>query len=185
MTDNGVSSYRRFLQGDNRALEALIQTYGDPLLRYIFCYVKDCAAAEDIMEESFAALIVRRKRFDHDGALKAYLYWIARNKSFDYLRVRKRCDCSLTGLEYLFAEESAEGRVLARERDRRVYELLLTLREDYRAVLYLTYYGGLSVEEVGRAMKKNRKQVYNLLARAKANLKEKLIKDGIGYENES
>ena len=183
MTVNGVSSYHRFLQGDTAALEELIQTYSDSLVRYIFCYFNNSTLAEDIMEDTFATLIVKRKRFSEEGNFAAYLYRIARNKSLDYLRSARNKSLPLCDFENVLCSEDAEREVLKRERDRKVYALLLTLSEEYRSVLYLTYYGGLSTEELQRVLHKNRKQVYNLLARAKSSLKEKLGKEGIGYED--
>ena len=183
MTDNGASSYHRFLQGDSAALEELIQTYSDSLVRYIFCYVKNAAAAEDLMEDTFAALIVKRKRFSDEGNFAAYLYRIARNKSLDYLRSPRKNTFPLCDFENVLHAEDAEREVLKRERDRKIYALLFTLSEEYRSALYLTYYGGLSVEELQSALHKSRKQVYNLLARAKSSLREKLEKEGIGYED--
>ena len=92
---NGVCSYRRFLQGDVTALEELVREYGDALVRFAYCYVKDSAAAEDIMEDAFATLLVRRRHFSECDNLRAYLYKTVRNRCLDYLRKRKKAnaDC--------------------------------------------------------------------------------------------
>lgn len=55
--------------------------------------------------------------------------------------------------------------------------------ENYRDVLYLTYYRGFSADEVKRAIGKSKKQVYNLLARSKTALKQILVKEGITHED--
>ena len=61
MKESGEALYRRFLAGDNAALEALVGQYSDALVRFACGYVGDTAAAEDVMADTFAALIVRRK----------------------------------------------------------------------------------------------------------------------------
>ena len=86
----GESSYRRFLEGDMNAVQELVEIYSDSLVRFAYCYVKDSAIAEDIMEDAFASLLAKRKRFQSGENLRAYLYKITRNKCIDYIRFRKR-----------------------------------------------------------------------------------------------
>lgn len=183
MPDAAEMYYCKFLQGDAEALEELVRAYSDALLRFVYLFVNDSAAAEDIMEDAFAALIAKRKRFNGDGALKAYLYKIARNKSIDCLRSRRRKEVPLADVENVLAAADAERQVIDGVRNERLYACIAALPAGYRDVLSLTYFDGFSAEEAGRVMGKTRKQVYNLLARAKRALKESMIKEGYGYED--
>ena len=54
------------------------------------------------------------------------------------------------------------------------------LPEEMQAVIHLVYFEQLSAEDAGKVLKKNRKQVYNLLYRAKAELRKLLGEDGDG-----
>lgn len=180
--NRGVSSYRRFLQGDNAALEETVRLYSDALVRFAFCYVKDSATAEDIMEDAFVALIVKRKSFEAEEQLRAYLYKVVRNKCLDHIRVHKR-QVPLSDFANVFVSENAERAVLQRERERAVHRALSQLPTQYKEVLQLTYFGGYGVEELCNALGKTQKQIYNLLARAKTSLARLLKKDGISYEN--
>lgn len=179
--DESTELYNRYLQGDGKALEQLVVEYGDSLAAYAYCFLHDFSAAEDVMEDTFATLIVGRKPFTERSPFEAYLFRIARNKCIDRLRKRKR----EVGLcEGIVADgASVEEDALRSVRDEAVYKAMLTLPQDYRSVLYLTFYRDFSVEEIRTALRKTRKQVYNLIARAKASLKEILIKEGIGYED--
>ncbi len=183
MTDNGESSYRRYLQGDPHALEELVRTYSDGLTQYAYLYVRDYATAEDVMEESFAALIVKRKRLPDTLHFKAYLYKIARNKCLDYLRSKKHTELPLSGYEDALVREDTERTAVNRMRDRQVFKCLQRLPKDYRDVLYFAYFDGYKIAEICEMTGRNRKKVYNLLARAKAALKEILIKEGFGYDD--
>ncbi len=183
MPDNGVSSYRRYLQGDPRALEELVRTYSDGLTQYAYLYVRDYATAEDVMEESFAALIVKRKQLPDTLHFKAYLYKIARNKCLDFLRSKKHAELPLTGYEDALVHADTERTVASLMRDRTVFEALEKLPRDYRDVLYFSYFDGYKIAEICEMTGRSRKKVYNLLARAKAALKEILIKEGIGYDD--
>lgn len=180
--ERGTELYNQYLRGDNGALEQLVIGYGDELIGYAYCFLRDFAAAEDVMEDTFATLIVKRKRFVARAPFEAYLFRIARNKCLDRLRKAKR-ETSLNDVAAFSDFSSAEYDALKSIRDEKVYKAMLTLPQDYRDVLYLMYYQGFSVDEIRAARSKNKKQVYNLLSRAKAALKEILIKEGIGHED--
>lgn len=182
MPYTGLYDYNRYLKGDKSALDTLVRTYSDPLIRYAYCYLRDSATAEDIMEETFATLIVRRKHFIDESHFHAYLYKVVRNKSIDYLRRRAKT-LPLGDFDEILAETSLEDSVMKQDRNRMIYRCLEELAPQYRDVLYLNYIEGFSLEEVCHIMKKNKKQVYNLLSRAKVALKEILIKEGITHED--
>ncbi len=180
--EHGESSYRRVLEGDKKALEALLGLYGDSLVRFAYCYVKDSAMAEDIMEEAFATLLVKKKRFSGEENLRAYLYKITRNRCIDYLRWHKRRQ-PLGDMENVLVGEDLEETVGRREQNRVLYRSMQTLPEQYADILYLVYFEGYKIEEAAAILKKSKKQVYNLLARAKSSLKDAMQKEGF-YENE-
>jgi RNA polymerase sigma-70 factor (ECF subfamily) len=71
-----------------------------------------------------------------------------------------------------------EELVLTDERKRAVNGALAQLPEQMRTAVHLIYFEDLSYEEAARVMKKNRKQVDNLLYRAKKELRIILGKDG-------
>lgn len=178
--DNGASSYNRFLNGDNKALDEIVVLYSDALVGFALCIVGDVDVAEDIAADTFACLVVKRKKFAEEAAFKAYLFKIARNKCMDYLRASAKIGHSFD-FEQLVGG-NAETDVLKRERDRLLYSALAKLPNTYRDVLHLTYFEGFSIDEIRKIMKKNTKQVYNLMSRAKSSLKKILIKEGIDGE---
>lgn len=182
MADNGAISYRRFLQGDQCALEELVRAYSDELYRYALCFVKNPAAAEDIMEDAFAVLLVKRKKFAENAPFKAYLFRIARNRCIDWLRAKNRTERPLDDYENTLKCEDPEGEIAERERNERLYACMQKLPPQYRDVLHLVYLDGFTQEETRKILGKNRKQLYNLLERAKRSLKLILEKEGNDYD---
>ena len=180
--DIGAKLYTEYLNGDEAALEQLVQTYGDGLVRFAYCFVKDSMTAEDIAEDTFATLIFKRKRFDGKVTFKTYLYKIARNKCIDYLRLHRRF-VPLDDVANVLAVDNVDGTVELSESAATLYKALQRLPLQYRDVLMLTYIDGFAIDETARIMGKNVKQTYNLLARAKQALKTLLINDGIKYED--
>lgn len=191
MRDNGILYYRRFLDGDEQGLEALISLYRHGLLRFIYAYVKDEALAEDVLTDVFFTLYYKRSFQEQDGAtLKSYLYKIARNKSLNLLKKQKRRrEISLDALTFSNAQNEELPRAflalksdmptpdeaLERKEDASIlYRALANIREEYKEVLLLRYIDGMSPEEIAKVLKKGQKQVYNLLSRGKAALKKEL-----------
>lgn len=181
MSDMGLAEYQRYLAGDEQGLEALVQIYSDSLTRFAYCYVHSAAAAEDIMEDTLVALIMKRKRLDTGEALHGYLYKIARNKSIDYLRRHSR-NVPLEDIENVLATGDVESEHFRRARNAQIFVCMQSLPEQYREVLHLCYFEGFSLPEIGQVLHRSAKQIYNLHARAKNALKELLIKEGISYE---
>lgn len=167
---------------NNYDVEQLVQNYSDALVRYAFCHVGDSAQAEDIMEETIATLLVRHRHFADEAHLQAYLYRVAKNKSIDILRKRKR-EVSLSEVEDVLWGNDVENQVIKDSLNRQIYCCMQKLPRQYKEVLYLCYFEDFSHEDVCRIMGKSKKQVYNLLSRGKIALKEIFIKEGISYED--
>ena len=97
--DQGHQDYQLFLKGDEEALVRLIDTYKEGLLLYLNGIVSDWAAAEELTEDTFLKLVLKKPRFSAKSGFKTWLYTIARNVAVDEMRKRK--NLSPTSLEEL------------------------------------------------------------------------------------
>ena len=178
--DNGASSYRRFLDGDESAFDEIMRELFDNLVFFIDRYVHDVHAAEDIAIDAFSDLVVNKHRYNFKVTLKTYLFMLGRSRALNYIKHRKVIDfVELTEAEKASSEqETLEEIVLADERKRVVNNALNSLPDDMRVVIHLIYFEDLSYDEAAKVMKKNRKQVDNLLYRAKKELRIILGEDG-------
>lgn len=178
----GESNYLQFLRGDADALESMLHTYARSLVRFACRYVKNETLAEEIMEDSFAAIFMKARKIHSEEQLRAYLYQTVRNKCLDHLR-RHRQTIPLGDAEYVPSDENLQQDYLRQERNQTIYACMQRLSADYREVLQLAFFDGFSVQGICEVMGKSAKQVYNLMARAKASLRDLLEKEGIGYED--
>jgi len=178
--DNGASSYRRFLNGDESAFDEIMKELFDNLVFFIDRYVHDIHAAEDIAIDAFSDLVVNKHRYNFKVTLKTYLFMLGRSRALNYIKHRKVINfVELTEADNISAEqETLEEIILADERKRIVNNALNSLTDDMRVVVHLIYFEDLSYDEAAKVMKKNRKQVDNLLYRAKKELRIILGKDG-------
>ena len=182
---NGADSYRRFLDGDDMGLADVMREYRDDLTLYLNNYLGNIHIAEEMAEDTFFRLMIKKPKFSGKSTFKSWLYAIGRHVTVDYLRHHsKEAPLSLEEAEYYHREsENPEEVYLTEERKRKLYEALATLSTEYRAVLWLIYFEEFSFEETAAALKKSHRQTANLLYRAKQSLKSKLEKEGFAYEN--
>lgn len=177
--DNGASSYRRFLDGDESAFNDIMEELFRRLVFFIDGYVHDIHTAEDIAIDTFSDLIVHRHRYNFKVTLKTYVFMLGRSRALDYIKHRKVLSfVELSEAEGLEEEKTLEEIVLADERKRVVNAAIAKLPEDMRVVIHLIYFEEMTYEEAAKVMKKNCKQVDNLLYRAKKELRIILGKDG-------
>lgn len=176
--DNGESSYRRYLAGDNAALDEILNLYRLPLIFFIDRIVHDPDTAEDIAIDVFVDLLVNPNRYDARSSLKTYLLMRGRSRALDYLRRRKFLSPDPIP-ENLPAQQDLEAEYLANEETRALHRALKTLPDDMQQALHLVYFEDLSYESTARVMKKNKKQVDNLLYRGKERLRVILRKEGM------
>ncbi len=177
--DNGASSYRRFLDGDESAFDEIMQGLFHNLVFFINRYVHDMYAAEDIAIDAMSDLIVHRHRYNFKVSLKTYLFMIGRSRALDYIKHRKIIDfVELSETTELADERKLEEIVLVEERKLKLHAAIAKLPEDMRVAIHLVYFEELSYDETAKVMKKNRKQVDNLLYRAKKELRIILGEDG-------
>jgi len=177
--DNGASSYRRFLDGDESAFDEIIKELFHSLVFFIGGYVHDIHAAEDIAIDVFSDLIVHKHRYNFKVTLKTYLFMIGRSRALDYLKHRRIIDfVELSEAQSVPDEKSLEEIVLTDAKKRAVNAAIGKLPKDMRAVIHLVYFAEMTYDEAARVMKKNRKQVDNLLYRAKKELRIILGEDG-------
>ena len=178
--DNGASSYRRVLDGDESAFHDMMKELFRGLVFFIDRFVHDTYAAEDIAIDAFSDLIVHRHRYNFKVSLKTYLYMVGRSRALDYLKHRRVIEfVELSEAQGLPDEgKTLEETVLADERKRVVNAAIAKLPEDMRVAVHLIYFEEMTYEEAAKVMKKNRKQVDNLLYRAKKELHIILGEDG-------
>ena len=88
--DNGASSYRRFLEGDDFGIEELVRDYKDGLVLYLNSILNDFSAAEDCVQDTFIRLVTKKPAFRGYSTFKTWLYKIGRNMALYYLRKNKK-----------------------------------------------------------------------------------------------
>ncbi|WP_317856161.1 sigma-70 family RNA polymerase sigma factor [Chakrabartyella piscis] len=178
--DSNEAVYRSFLAGNEDAFAVLMERLGNPLTLYIYGYTKDFGEAEDLMIEAFAYLVMKRPHV-RDNGLKAYLYKAARHMAIRSLQKKKRTFSVLLDELHDLSDEKTlvDSIVDTKEKYETLHQCMENLSPDYREVVYLVYFEGMSHKEAAQIMGKREKQVADLIYRSKKSLKIKLEQEGI------
>ena len=183
--DNGASSYRRFREdGDESGLVEIIRDYKDGLILYLNGFVGNIHTAEELAEDTFVLLGIKKPKDKGKGSFKTWLYTIGRNVAIDYLRrSSKHANISIDDCTELFSEEqNLEKAYIKEERKITLHRALAKLKSKYRQVLWLVYFEDFSTKQAAVVMKKSVHSVETLVYRARKALKSQLELEGFVYE---
>ena len=183
--DNDVERYRRFLEGDDTGLREIIDIHYNGLVLYINGIVKDPSETEDIVQETLVKLAVKKPKFRGKCEFKTWLFAIARNKAYNHLRrYRSRLsDGQIDDYIMLSDGTDVEKEYLRTMQNIQLHRAMKELNHDYFQVLYLMYFENIDTNEIAVIMHKSKRQIGDLLYRAKKSLKSRLEKGGFQYEN--
>lgn len=183
--NSGESSYRRYLDGDKSGFDEIIDLYHDSLIYFLKRYVISEQDAEDLAADTFLEMLIHPSRYSFKSSLKTYIFSVARHKAIDFVRRRKRELMPEEWDDATFSDcDNAEKAAMENDNRREIAEAMSKIGVEYREVLMLIYFEGLSGDDAARVMNKNKKQMANLLYRAKAALKNELMKGGFSYEEQ-
>lgn len=183
--ENGASSYRRFYDdGDESGLVEIIKCYKDGLILYLNSLVGNIHTAEELAEDTFVLLGIKKPKDKGKSSFKTWLYTIGRNVAIDYLRRNsKQTNISINDYpELVSEEENLELAYVKEERKSTVYRALWKLKPEYRQVLWLVYFENFSNKQTAAVMKKNVHSIETLIYRARKALKSQLELEGFVYE---
>ncbi len=182
--DNGASSYRRFLDGDDNSIVEIIRDYKDGLMLFLNRYVNNIHIAEELTEDTFFKLVTKKPRFSANSSFKTWLYTIGRNLAINYTRRNRFISgASVEETKGLRADEAdAERAYLREEQKLQLHRALAGIASDYATVLHLKFFEEMSNDQIAKVLKKNKRQIENILYQAKQALKTKLEQEGFIYE---
>jgi len=176
----GDELYRQYLAGDASAGDQLMLRLGDSLTAYLDAFLHNAQDAEDMMLDCFTVILVNRPAIA-DGAFRAYLFRMARNKANRIWRLRmKRREFSLD--ETLpSGDASPEDMIRDSERGRILHRCLNRIAPQYREALYLVYDLEMSYAQAAQVMACDTTRIENLLKKGKIQMRRELEKEGITH----
>lgn len=182
--DNGSKNYKRFLDGDDTGMEDIIKMYRDGLIFYLYKLVGSFEKAEELAEDTFVLLCIKKPKDKQKCAFKTWLYTIGRNLAIDYLRrSAKLSTVSLNACDTFDSNRGSLEEEYIRDSKKSILNKALNkLKPEYRQVLWLLYFEDLQYKEISIIMNKSVHATQMLANRAKQALKNELITEGFNDE---
>lgn len=130
-----------------------------------YLYLHDIPESEDVVQTVFLRSIERGVRFRDDEHAKAWFLRCTKNECVT--RLRKR------GRQKEFANENMDQYAAEGIPDTPLFDLMMTLPEKYREILYLRYVEELPDKQIAALLGKNESTVRSRLQKAREVLREK------------
>lgn len=171
------SELARLARDDNDAFEALYRRYVTPIYRYCYARTDNVADAEDLTAQTFMAVVESIDRNRGGRNFPAWLFGIARHKCADYHRAAYAAPQQpLDDIELADPEsENVEERLFRNSILECIERLLKQLSPDRVEALRLRYWGGLSMLEAAKVMRRSEAAFKMLVSRAISDLRERCV----------
>ena len=155
MNDNML--VQKFIDGDQLALEELVNRHKNRVFTYIVLIVKNHQLAEDVFQDTFIKVIRSLKlgKYTENGKFVSWVLRIAHNLIIDHFRKEKlMCTTSNDDTEVdlfnspKFSDENIEDKLVHEQITEDVRKLIDQLPNDQREVIIMRHYMGLSFKEI-------------------------------------
>ncbi len=162
-------------EGSKDAFRILYDRYGIRIHRFALGYLKSEHDAEELVQDVFLKLWTKRNSLDLSGNIRAYLYKVAVNSIYDFIR-RKN-------LEQAFQEfaggktdvdDSTWAEVVYNDLAAQLDQLIAQMPEQRSKIFKMSKENGLSNDEIAEKLGLSKRTVENQIYRATAFLKNNL-----------
>lgn len=140
-------------KGELPAFEELVKKYQREVYGLICRIVYDSEEARDLTQQAFLQAFVHIRSFRQQAQFRTWLFRIAINQSYNYLKSKKRFGEPVDCDDYvLVGEGSPEADLVTREDRQRLQAALARLPAKQRAVITLKVEQDLSYEEISQVL---------------------------------
>lgn len=175
---------RRYISGQQTALEKLVRRHKNRVFAYILMVVKDKVLAEDLFQDTFIKVIntIRTGQYKEEGKFIQWVMRIAHNLIIDHFRKAKRIPVIENNDEYnIFNKvripvESIEEMMITEQIHNDVKKLIEYLPQEQKEVLLMRHYSDMSFKEIAEVTNVSINTALGRMRYALINLR-KLVRD--------
>jgi RNA polymerase sigma-70 factor (ECF subfamily) len=185
-SDYDVGLMLAFQTGNELAFQELVERNHSRVIGLVYRFISDAADAEDLAQEVFLRIYRARVTYKPTAKFSTWMFRITANVSLNALRSRanRRDDVSIDQMTDFgdgpraMADPQSRGPDLAlhqQELQQKVQEAIRALPEKQQIAVILNKYEGMSYADIARTIGCSTMAVKSLLARARDNLKDRLL----------
>lgn len=148
--ENGWEIIERIKKGDESAFAEIYETFKLPLYKFCVRMISDRDSALDIVHDVFLKLYENIYTIKPTSSLTSLLFKMARNRCLNFLRDRKAM-IEIEQVE-INSEHKVDKEFEMKEDSERLQKVLNSINDDYREILILKEWGGLSYAEIAEIL---------------------------------
>jgi RNA polymerase sigma-70 factor (ECF subfamily) len=157
--------------GDLEAFESILSFYEKAIYNYCLKILKNPHNAADVAQETFIKVYTHRKNIDPEKNIKTWIFTIATNTAYDFLRAKKRKNEisldegseTISSFKAYYPQEGLKDDV---------NKALEQINPEYKKVLLLFYQQGFQYQEIADILEMPMNTVKTHISRGKEQLKE-------------
>lgn len=154
-------------------LEEIYINYFKDVYFFIYSLSKDKHIAEDLTSETFIKAIKSIESFKGNCDIKVWLFQIAKNSYYSYIRKHKNL-IELDSVPEKKDDFDIEKSVFSSEESMKIHEILHNLSEPYKEVFSLRVFGELSFRQIGSLFGKTDNWACVTFHRARNKIREEM-----------
>ena len=163
---------------EDSELEYYIRNFRKNVYSAVLCYVRNPSDAEDITQNTFLKLYTHSTPFNDDEHAKAWLLRCAINECKNHLRSHwYRFSVPLDDAKDMTCTDSTDN-------DDKMLGIMKKLNRNNRIALYMYYFEGYTIGEIGQILGISSDTVSSRLHRGRQQLKKLLSEERNGLYNE-
>jgi len=147
---------KKYINGDERALETLVRRHNQRLSSFIYSKVNDREITEDIFQDTFIKVIrtLKRGKYNEEGKFLPWIMRIAHNLIIDHFRKNQRMPMFEGGSAFnifsVISDEklNVERQLIKNQIDSDLVVLIEELPADQKDVLVMRIYKDMSFKEI-------------------------------------
>ena len=156
-----------------REFNELYKEYSNGIYKYLYYLTGNKDDSEELLQETFLQAFRSIEKFRGDCSVSTWLYAIAKNCYYKYLR-KKKDHISLDNIEEIRDSNTPEIELEKLQEISRVRHAVRSLDEPFKEVVILRSINELSFKDIGYILQKNENWARVTFHRAKAKLGKEL-----------
>ena len=176
---------KEFQNGDRNSYTELVNRYRDKIISFLYRYMHDMDAAEDLAQEAFFKVYLKKDSYKETFKFSTWLFTIASNLAKTELRkLKRRKTSSISDInedgksENIFIDEDNIEKSSNNE-SKLLQKALSELEHDYKIIIILREIQELSYDVISKILQLPLGTVKSRLNRGKLKLREILINYGV------
>jgi RNA polymerase sigma-70 factor (family 1) len=167
--------------GDKETFRTLYNTYGPKIYRFALSYLKNKPDAEELMQDVFLKIWEKRDQLDPEQNVKAYIFKIAINSIYDFIRRKniEKAFADFTRQNFQPGTESLWHEIIWNDMLSKLNTLVDKMPEQRKIIFKMSREENLSNQQIAEKLNLSKRTVENQLYRATQYLSEHIKTDTV------